>query len=268
MCFFLGLFWLNSYDLDPDDGYDGKVLLPYESYYTNDYKSTSPIQSTIEPSYLPKPTLKPIKNAYNLKVKPINTLGSISYDPYEVAVTTHDTHQHLTETTPIQPHQNFTRIDFKPFTFDNYMPTSNSKPLIDVLQNMNRTSLQLLLTKLKENNYLPKSFTMNKLDNSLRTLAKVLIDLKKSQKLHKNTEFSTTPLSYHRPTKIQAIKQNYDDGKLHYPLKHQGKCFFLNNCLFSKSFKPLLCLFTAPGPQSGKFHRFLYSIIYVGNIVW
>lgn len=212
----------NSYDLDPDDGYDGRVLLPYESYYTKDYKSSSHIQSTIEPSYLQKPTTKPVNSVYDYESKPINNFESVSYDPYELAVTTHDTHQHLTETTPIQSHENLTTIEFKPLAYSNLIPTSSSKPLTEVLQNMNRTSLQLLLTKLKENNYLPKTFTMNKLDNSLRTLAKVLTDLKKSQKPIKAYEYSTAPF-VERPPKIQAIKNNYEDVKSTYPLKNEGK---------------------------------------------
>lgn len=216
------MFMFNSYDLDPDDGYDGRVLLPYESYYTKDFKSSPQIQSTVGPSYLPKPTLKPVKSVYDSKQKPINTFESVSYDPYEFAVTTHDTHQHLTETTPIQPHQNLSTVEIEPFAYDNYISTTSSKPLTEVLQNMNRTSLQLLLTKLKENNYLPKSFTMNKLDNSLRTLAKVLIDLKKSHKLAKTPPFSTTPFAQ-RPTKIPTTKHHFEGVSSYTPLKSEGK---------------------------------------------
>lgn len=163
-------FHIFSYDLDPDDGYGGRVVLPYETYYTKDYKSTSASQSTMQSSHLPKPTWKPYHNPYKFKSNGhVNTL-----DPYELAVTTHDTHQHLTETTPIQPIRNITtpRIEFKPIKYSSVISSTSSKPLTEVLQNMNRTSLQFLLAKLKESNYLPQSFTMNKLDNSLRTLAK------------------------------------------------------------------------------------------------
>lgn len=84
---------------------------------------------------------------------------------------------------------------------------------------MNRTSLQLLLTKLKDNNYLPKTFTINKLDNSLRTLAKVLADLKKAQKPSKHHLYlSTTPpsssssiLATEYPMKIETTKQVYNE---------------------------------------------------------
>lgn len=204
-----------SYDLDPDDGYAGRVLLPYETYYTKDYKSSPHIQSNIEPSYLLKPTSKPINSVYHIKPKPINTFEPVPYDPYEESV---NNHQHLTETTPFQPHRNLTTV-----TYSNLIPTTSSKPLHEMLHNMNRTSLQLLLTKLKENNYLPKTFTMNKLDNSLRTLAKVLVDLKKAQKPVKNYEYaSTLPVTEYTP-KIQEMKHTHEDTKSTYPLKAEGK---------------------------------------------
>lgn len=229
--FFISLF---SYDLDPDDGYGGRVLLPYESYYTKDYKSTPHIQSTVQPSYLPKPTAMPVYQF--IKPKPINTFEpSVSYDPYEIAVTTHDTHQHLTETTPMQSQSlNITTtVEIAPLTFANVIPTattttataSSSKPLTEILQNMNRTSIQLLLTKLKENNHLPKTFTINKVDNSLRTLAKVLNDLKKSQKYNKNNyvPHSVIPSpQYTTPSKVHATKNGYDDVKSTYPPKFEG----------------------------------------------
>lgn len=185
-----------SYDLDPDDGYNGRVLLPYDSYYMKDYKSSSV-----------KPTWKPFHHSYKLKpIEPVNTI-----DPYEIAVATHDTHQHLTETTPIQSIRNNAIPNIPPI--NHRTPTISSSRLTELLQNMNQTSLQLLLDKLKENNYLPKTFTMNKLDNSLRTLAKVLVDLKKSHRLTKNRLYLTTtpPLDMDYPTKIETIKTEYDD---------------------------------------------------------
>lgn len=189
-----------SYDLDPDDGYDGRVLLPYDSYYMKDYKSSSV-----------KTTWKPFHHSYKLKPKePVNTL-----DPYEIAVATHDTHQHLTETTPIQSIRNNAIPMVAPI--NHRTPTISSSRLTELLQNMNQTSLQLLLDKLKENNYLPKTFTMNKLDNSLRTLAKVLVDLKKSQRLTKNRLYLTTtpPLDMDYPIKIETIKNEYDEDDGH-----------------------------------------------------
>lgn len=74
---------------------------------------------------------------------------------------------------------------------------------------------------------------MNKLDNSLRTLAKVLIDLKKSQKPTKNhLYYSTTPsLAMEYPIKVETINNEYandddDNIKSVPPLKHtEGKSF-------------------------------------------
>lgn len=90
-----------------------------------------------------------------------------------------------------------TNYKFEPVTQKNYGASAPSLPPIpsklhpseqtleDTLSNLNTTSLQLLLTKMQEENYLPKTFSVNNLDNSMKTLAKVLIDLKKTQKLPK-----------------------------------------------------------------------------------
>lgn len=214
-----------SYDLDPDDGYGGRVLLPYESYYTKDYKSVSHIQSTAQPNYLQKPTIKPLTNNYNFKPEPINDFEPVAYDPYEISVTTLDTHQHLTETTPMNHiHHNISSVvEFKPIPYDSFMPTSSSKPIHELLHSMNRTSLQLLLTKLKDANYLPKTFQMNKLDNSLRTLAKILGELKKGQKPVKNYEYSPAHQLQH-PLKVHPIKDSYENVKPILPIQsNEGK---------------------------------------------
>lgn len=73
---FIFCFYLISYELDPDDGYSGKVL-PYDSYYTTKYQQKSrpyrpqsnkinkyPIQSTKEPSYVKPTTIEP-NNKFN-----------------------------------------------------------------------------------------------------------------------------------------------------------------------------------------------------------
>lgn len=222
-----------SYDLDPDDGYAGRVLLPYESYYTKDYKSLAHaphVQTTVQPSYFQKPVTKPLSNDYDFKAEPIS--GFEPYDPYKLSVTTLDTHQHLTETAPIQQHQQqqqqqqsdqnqSTTITIKPVTtyHNNFIPTSSSKPIQEVLNNINRTSLQLLLTKLKDSNYLPKTFTMNKLDNSIKTLAKVLVDLKKAPKPIKNYEYAQRLPDVDHLPKIPPIKTSYEHVKPIHPLK-------------------------------------------------
>lgn len=206
------------------------------------------VQSTVEPSYSRQPTIKPLNNNYNFQPESISGFEPVSHDPYETSVATLDTHQHLTETTPIdQFHQNLSTVEIKPITYDSFIPTSSSKPIHELLNNMNKTSLQLLLNKLKEANYLPKTFTMNKLDNSLRTLAKVLSDLKKGEKPIKTNEYST--YRPHHRTKPQPIIDSYDNIKPIYPVQsNEGKLFskvimlkFSINCFF----------FAAPGPQSG-----------------
>lgn len=64
--------------------------------------------------------------------------------------------------------------------------TSESPPILngDIFDRLNNTSLQLLLRRLQADNYLPKTFTTHNLDNSMRTLAKILFDLKKAQHLN------------------------------------------------------------------------------------
>lgn len=214
---FVGLFFQHhSYDLDPDDGYGGRVLLPYESYYTKDYKNSHPLQSTVQPGYLQKPTPRPMPQNYHFNPEPYDT-----HDTYDTSMTTGDTYQHLTETTPtIQSHRNQSAVDINAITYDNLIATSSSKPLHEVLNNLNKTSLQLLLTNLKENNYLPKTFTMNKLDNSLRTLAKVLTDMKKTQKPIKAYPY---PNNLEYPSKVQTTKDNYHNVKPSYPLKSKER---------------------------------------------
>lgn len=234
-----------SYDLDPDDGYDGRVLLPYESYYTKDYKSVPHIQSTVEPTYLQKVTVKPDNTPdYDYKFdEPINGFEpAISYDPYKISVTTQNNHQHLTETTQIiqslpTKHFHSTNVTTVSETvptlaFGDIIPTTATtpKPLHEILHNMNKTSLQLLLTKLKDNNYIPETFTMNKFDNSFKTLSKVVSNLKKAQKPVKNYEYPLAPLPSHLPSqpaphrpsppKFQPnIKGNYEHVKPIHPIK-------------------------------------------------
>lgn len=120
-------------------------------------------------------------------------------------------HQHLTETTQYLPtntkvyptttmlsarkpiahdsvHSPLNTVpNYRPdlMALNNFISTSSQNPIDDISVHLNSTSLQLLLHKLQDANYLPKTLSVDNLDNSMRTLAKVLIDLKKSQKLSK-----------------------------------------------------------------------------------
>lgn len=211
------------------------MLLPYESYYTKDYNSVPHIQSTVQPTYLQKPIAKPVNNDYDYKLdEPINGFEpAVSYNPHKIPATTQNTHQHLTETVPnVQPlppqyPENLSSIETKPFMYSDFIPSTSPKSMQEILQSMNKTSLQLLLTKLKENNYIPKTFTMNKFDNSVKTLSKVLIDLKKSQKPVKNYEQPLASQPVPRPPKLQPIiKDNYELVKSRPPIKgHRSKYF-------------------------------------------
>lgn len=188
------------------------------------------VQSTVQPNYLQKPTVKPLTSRYNFKPESIDDFEPVAYDPYEISVTTLDTHQHLTETTPIDhvQHNVTSTVAIEPVTYDSFIPTTSSKPIHEILHNMNRTSLQLLLTKLKDANYLPKTFQMNKVDNSaLRTLAKVLAELKKGRKPVKNYEFAPVHQLQH-PLKVHPIKDSYENVKPILPIQsNEGKVFHI-----------------------------------------
>lgn len=222
------------------------------------------VQSTVQPNYLQKPTGKPLTTNYHFKPAPVDDFEPVAYDPYEISVTTLDTHQHLTETTPIDHIQrNVSTI--KPVTYDSFIPTTSSKPIHEILHNMNRTSLQLLLTKLKDANYLPKTFQMNKVDNSLRTLAKVLGELKKGHKPVKNYEFAPVHQLSH-PLKVHPIKDSYENVKPILPIhSNEGKVFHFGFVDLSKhlhvklNWLSMLFLFSAPGPQSGKYLCFFFN---------
>lgn len=134
-----------------------------------------------------------------------------SNEPYTVPITTPHVHQHLTETTQHLPahaqvyptttplsarkpiahdsvHSPLNTIaNYRPdlMALNNFISTSSEQPIDDISVHLNSTSLQLLLHKLQDANYLPKTLSVDNLDNSMRTLAKVLHDLKKSQKLSK-----------------------------------------------------------------------------------
>lgn len=250
------------------------------------------VQSTVEPTYLQKVTVKPANTPeYDYKLdEPINGFEpAIAYDPYKISVTTQNTHQHLTETTPFvqspQPTKHFHSTNVTTVSetvptlaFGDIIPTTatatSPKPLHEILHSMNRTSLQLLLTKLKENNYLPKTFTMNKFDNSLKTLSKVLSDLKKAPKPVKNYEHPLALVPSHAPSqpaphppsppKFQPIKGNYEHAKPIHPIKSNrgihffsfslsltARNFFLY-CCFSYFIISIFSPLSVPGPGSGK----------------
>lgn len=137
--------------------------------------------------------------------RPIGGYESTSERPYRIAVTTQDVHQHLTETTrfkpiEIEPYQNqqpeyyptelipssVPVTTFAPIANNSIIETITPLPVQTVripLRNLNVTSLTLLLNRLKEKNHLPPSFDAGNVDNSIRTLAKLLNNLKRTKKL-------------------------------------------------------------------------------------
>lgn len=93
---------------------------------------------------------------------------------------------------------------------NNFISTSSEHPIDDISNDLNTTSLQSLLHKLQDANYLPKTLSVNNLDNSMRTLAKVLHDLKKTQKLSKLPQ---KPIKYHTD-ELHAHRVRPSAGKI------------------------------------------------------
>ena len=71
--------------------------------------------------------------------------------------------------------------------------TSTGRSLTDRFQmpNFNSSSLSHILKKLQDTNHLPQTLTPANIDNSIRTLVKILNNLKKSQKV------AETPSQYY-----------------------------------------------------------------------
>nr|XP_029715789.1 uncharacterized protein LOC115259370 [Aedes albopictus] len=80
--------------------------------------------------------------------------------------------------------------------------------IIDTASASGSTSLADLLKKLQDSNHLPKTLTPDNIDNSIRTLVKILNNLKASQQVHQQPEQDfTTPEEYDHhqpPTSVKA----------------------------------------------------------------
>lgn len=148
--------------------------------------------------------------------RPIGGYSSTSERPYRVSVTTQETRQHLTETTRtrpahvkghlpayyVRPTENPAHLQQSvrltpittiiPITHNSIVETSTPSNHLspttisnyDLTQttNFNVTSLTILLNKLKKSNHLPPSFNTENIDNSIKTLARILNNLKHTTK--------------------------------------------------------------------------------------
>ncbi|XP_065077088.1 uncharacterized protein LOC135700489 [Ochlerotatus camptorhynchus] len=97
----------------------------------------------------------------------------------------------------------------------------SSTQIIDSASASGSTSLADLLKKLQDSNHLPKTLTPDNIDNSIRTLVKILNNLKASQQVHQQPEqeFTTEEYDHHpaphvkppKPTKKPATHNDDDD---------------------------------------------------------
>ncbi|XP_058443255.1 uncharacterized protein LOC131425398 [Malaya genurostris] len=79
------------------------------------------------------------------------------------------------------------------------------------------TSLADLLKKLQDSNHLPKTLTPDNIDNSIRTLVKILNNLKATQQIHKPPSQTYPDQDYDYRTEVRPSKPNdenddYDDS--------------------------------------------------------
>lgn len=81
-------------------------------------------------------------------------------------------------------------------------------------QNDQPNTLSDILKKLQESNHLPHTLTPDNIDNSIRTLVKILNDLKKSQKV------AEIPQQNHNQQSIDAQDDDYYDTD---PIKDEGE---------------------------------------------
>lgn len=108
------------------------------------------------------------------------------------------------------------------------LPPPTQQTVTVPLRNLNVTSLTILLKKLKEANHLPSSFNTENVDNSIRTLAKILNNLKK-------TKTSSKPYTIQPPTHHIDTPEDYDendDDRLNQ--KHNAGLYKINSILNRK----------------------------------
>lgn len=213
--------------MDPDDGYIRKIPVRIQPTLNHFKPTISPQNYEIT-----TPTANDILITQSTPYanRPLGGYESSSERPYRISVTTQDTRQHLTETTQYKssevryanhrPDYHPALITKNPYHKLRLTPITTISPVthnsivetgptptvntVNVpLRNLNTTSLTILLKKLKEANHLPPSFNTENVDNSIRTLAKILNNLKKTK---------TSAKPYTTETIQQTIPVDYDDN--------------------------------------------------------
>lgn len=188
-----------------------------KNHYLQSYKaiqlSTTPTpkhtsyQSTTARLQLSTPS--PLYSYQNHQNAPTG-YDSSTESPYRLSITTPATRQHLTETSQIQaptiatyhpnhhkdpydlykvkklnsvPKYKTTVLNRVPVEVEPQYVVSPPQTLAPVDLGFNSTSISLILKKLQDSNHLPQTITPDNIDNSIRTLVKILNNLKKSQKV-------------------------------------------------------------------------------------
>ncbi|XP_062699440.1 proteoglycan 4, partial [Aedes albopictus] len=126
--------------------------------------------------------------------------------------------------------------------------------IIDTASASGSTSLADLLKKLQDSNHLPKTLTPDNIDNSIRTLVKILNNLKASQQVHQQPEQDfTTPEEYDHhqpPTNVKAHPKPPKKPSSH----HSSSSSSSDDDDSSSSYMPHHPELgpTPPGPNSGR----------------
>lgn len=208
-----------SYELDPNDGYASKIpqsayrLIKHRPNHSGGKMNRYSAYRTIQ--LVPSTTPIPVKITtsapdYEYHKAPVHEYVVTTERPLVGPVTTQATRQHLTETTQIQGPTLSTYVppfnNHKPYAdvykvnrFNNnlpkYRPVTTLKPLnsvyvqptieypIHASQNFTHfnSSLSIILKKLQQANQLPQTITPDNIDYSIKTLVKILNNLKSQQ---------------------------------------------------------------------------------------
>uniref|UniRef100_A0A1B0DDR9 Uncharacterized protein n=2 Tax=Phlebotomus papatasi TaxID=29031 RepID=A0A1B0DDR9_PHLPP len=146
---------------------------------------------------------------------------------YDISSTQTPPRQHLTETTQLQPphlttyHPTFIRQKYPEpkkiydsYHQERYMASSPAPPRLPIRttarpvitkNDFQSKSLAELLKKLQESNQLPQTLTSDNIDNSIRTLIKILNNLKQEQNV------AVEPAQHHQPDDQEDYDDDYNE---------------------------------------------------------
>ncbi|XP_062536959.1 uncharacterized protein LOC134205596 [Armigeres subalbatus] len=118
--------------------------------------------------------------------------------------------------------------------------------IIDTASSSGSTSLADLLKKLQDSNHLPKTLTPDNIDNSIRTLVKILNNLKASQQVHQQPEQDfAAPEEYdhHVPASVKSPSKPHKKPSSHHSHQDESGSLLPHHPELGP---------TPPGPNSGR----------------